>query len=28
MLKGGPLWLIGFPLPIILVIDFFTSCLH
>jgi len=28
MLKGGLLWLIGIPLPIILLIYFFTSWLH
>ncbi|WP_238178750.1 hypothetical protein, partial [Methylobacterium oxalidis] len=28
MLKGGLLWLIGIPLPIILLIYFFTNWLH
>jgi hypothetical protein len=28
MLKGGLLWLIGIPLPIILLIYFFTGWLH
>jgi len=28
MLKGGLLWLIGIPLPIILLIYFFTPWLH
>ena len=28
MMKGGLLWLIGIPLPIILVIALFTNWLH
>ncbi|GJD67891.1 hypothetical protein [Methylobacterium gnaphalii] len=28
MLKGGLLWLIGIPLPVILLIYFFTPWLH
>lgn len=28
MLKGGLLWLIGIPLPVILLIYFFTNWLH
>jgi hypothetical protein len=28
MLKGGLLWLIGIPLPVILIIYFFTGWLH
>jgi hypothetical protein len=28
MLKGGLLWLIGIPIPIILAIYFFTGWLH
>ena len=28
MFKGGLLWLIGIPLPVILVIAFFTNWLH